>query len=205
MSKKKVLKSKKTESPKVVSNNNNFLLLLFFAVFVALVAAFLELRTKQVNQEIPMNTPNVKIDSKSTAKEKLRESIKRCGDFPEEVPPPSPGGFSQVDGPVWSQDCMHIAWSLWEGGISWEGSVDEDKASPLPSLAPKKITNNEGVFVFTKATKNIQRVYVPQRKADGSISYGILNEWLDNDAIAYTVNEEGTFAYNLTTKKTEKK
>lgn len=117
--------------------------------------------------------------------------IYRCGDIPENAYPQK-NKFGVINGPVWSPDCRHIAWSLWESGISYI-SDDLEVLKEIENN-PKKLSGREGVFIYSDATKTIKKLYSPTN-LDETPEF---NEWLNKEDIVFTTNNK-KYKYNLTT------
>ena len=116
--------------------------------------------------------------------------IKRCGAIPDEVIIIK-GHFDVVNGPSWSPDCRHITWSLWESGTSYLS--DDSKILDSISKNDRRLSEKEGVFLFTDTTKKTVRIYTPN-KLDETPIY---KEWSDRNIIVFTA-DKSEFNYGLT-------
>jgi hypothetical protein len=118
----------------------------------------------------------------------------RCGDIPMSILT-NKGQFDVMKGPVWSSDCRHIVWSLWESGVGYEGSdpaiINELNNNPVP----RKLSSKEGVFLMTDSNQSIQKIYNPKE----------LNEtpqfirWENKDTIIFKAKNI-TYKYSISSK-----
>lgn len=133
----------------------------------------------QVNQQVAQTPTSIQPPSPTQAMTKddiRRMLIDRCGDIPREKLNLPTGHFTVVDGPSWSPDCRHIAWSVWNSGtgvINSDGSVE-----PISSAA------GEGVFLYTEATGKITKLSIPNPYNNNPI----LQQWRDRDTLIIDYN-----------------
>ncbi len=115
--------------------------------------------------------------------------MKRCGQIPDEVVTNNEY-FDAVRGPSWAPDCRHIAWSLRESSIGYEGN-DPAVIEELENI-PRKLTGREGVFLYTDATKKTTKIYSP-KKINETPAF---EKWLDRNTIVFTA-ENNEYKYDI--------
>ncbi|MBP9816051.1 hypothetical protein KBD09_02330 [Candidatus Woesebacteria bacterium] len=122
------------------------------------------------------NEPQTKI-VRITKEEDQKDLLKRCGTdslldlvIPKEH-------FTQINGPLLSPDCRHIAWSSWESGTS--------------GMYVQEPEGHEGLFIYSEKTGKTERVVVPERGKSVSIQ-----RWIDGETIEYMIETE-VFTYEL--------
>lgn len=136
-------------------------------------------------QQLP--TPTTRIELGETL-------IKRCGDIPEKAYPEY-GKFDMRNGPEWSSDCRHIAWSMWESGTSYLGN----DAAILKQLEdnPRKLTGREGVFLYNDAKKNVITIYSPKELDETPV----FHRWIDSQNLIFEAKST-RYNYNIVNKET---
>lgn len=122
-------------------------------------------------------------------KDTVLSLIKRCGMIPDEVQI-NKSHFDVINGPVWSQDCRHISWSLWESGPGYR----EDKPEVIQEIEnnPRQLSGREGVFLYTEATKKTVKIFSPSKLGE----LPVFKEWLDRNTIVFTANNN-EYKYDL--------
>lgn len=121
-------------------------------------------------------------------KESKSEILTRCGDIPSysELSITQIGRSTQVSGPMWSPDCRHIAYGVWQSGIS------------APDMEPPERTTGEndfeGLFLYSDRTEELEKIYQP---SPGETTEFI--EWQDNNTILFKADGKTQQLYDLLT------
>jgi hypothetical protein len=122
-----------------------------------------------------------------------KDLVNRCGDIPMSIYK-NTGHFDMIDGPEWAPDCRHIAWSLWESGVGYEGS-DPAIIKELESNPPRKLSGREGIFLLTDSTQNVQKIYNPKELDESPVFI----RWENKDTIIFKAKNV-EYSYSLSTK-----
>lgn len=87
--------------------------------------------------------------------------------------------FTQINGPLLSPDCRHIAWSSWESGTM--------------GMEIKKAQDHEGLFIYSEKTGIAEKVVIPELGKSVAIQ-----KWIDGETLKYKIDSE-VFTYKLGT------
>lgn len=172
-----------SKSKKSFASSTNVLIVLvvILPVLTLILGMIIAKKTNnQPNSTVTNRTPYaIKIESP-------RDLIKRCGTIPTENLQINKGHFTVLDGPVWSPDCRHIAWSLWQSGTS----------NPVTGegIGGNGPYSYEGIYIYTESTNQIKQIYTPTEAGESAT----FQKWSDRNTIIFT-KQQTPYKYSLKT------
>jgi len=150
-----------------------FLIILLVAIFISIVFLF---KNNNLIFGIP-TFPNASQTQEISNEESMlaaetRRSIKKCGQIPDdETLKIERDHFRIISLRVWSPNCEYVAWSVWQSGTSG-----------IENLGPY---SHEGIFVYSKSSANVVKVYSLQDKSETPEFLG----WADDNSIRFAIYE----------------
>ncbi len=153
--------------------------------------SFLSDRNNQPKTEPPQTTKAPQASPKV-------DLIEKCGDIPKEIGV-KVNHYTVIDGPAWSPDCKHIAWSLWQSGT---GVIDIDATpTPAPSVKPTPSPLPfEGIYLYDAQTKKTKKIISPKPFDENSTDNPGFGGWQDENTFSFSrvtnLGREGCY-YNI--------
>jgi len=115
-----------------------------------------------------------------------RRSIKKCGQIPDdETLRIERDNFRIISLRVWSPNCEYVAWSVWQSG-----PMGIESSGPYPY---------EGIFLYTKSSASVQKVYTPEKEGVTPEFLG----WANDSTIKFSIYENSSrkvLTYDLISK-----
>lgn len=164
-----MLKMKKNISKK--NHVQIYLVVLFIVVLSTSIGFYFGKMYKAKNEE-GNSLMSIRTESQENKDERKRKLIKKCGDIPRDKLEINEGHYVGVEGPEWSPDCKHIAYSVFNSGtvaINADGTSQSIKGNA-----------DEGIYVYDADTEKVKKV---QLKGYESPNF---ERWVDSDLLLFS-------------------
>lgn len=134
----------------VKKNRTHVYFAVLFAVLISVSIGFYFGTIYKDKNEARISSASKNTGTAEDQNERKRLLVKKCGDIPREKLEIKAGQFVGIDGPEWSPDCRHIAYSLFSSGTV---AINEDGAA-----TSVKGNADEGIYVYDVDTEKIKKI-----------------------------------------------
>lgn len=155
-------------SKKTVNFSHNKYLVVLLLIILPVLGVYFGMKYQAKRQAVT-NIKNEQLKP-VVRKDTPQSLIRRCGSLPVA---PGASGFVVTQGVVWSPDCRYVAWSVRNSGTV--------VMNPDGSGSGVKGNGEEGIYIYTDATKQTRKIELPERY-NNTLEFV---EWLDGSSFVF--------------------